>query len=311
MMDEPYHMGVDHALSVTGLRKSYGSKVAVDSLTFSAAAGRITAVLGPNGAGKTTTLECCEGLREPDDGEIVVLGRSRRTPTDDQWLRERVGVMVQQGGLPMAPTPRQVLGHVASFYPTPADLDHLVAALSLADAMDTPIRRLSGGQRQRVAVACALVGRPALAFLDEPSSGVDPHARRESWALLREQRDRGCAIVLTTHHLAEAEELADHVVVMDQGRVVAAGTVDELASGTRVALAGLAEPARAAAIVSRWGSPAISPDGEVSVVVDRSDVGFARELTEALAAAGEGAASLTFARRTLESVYLSIVRESA
>ncbi|MGM0384366.1 MAG: ABC transporter ATP-binding protein [Actinomycetota bacterium] len=302
---------MDHALSVTGLRKAYGSNRAVDGLTFSAAAGRITAVLGPNGAGKTTMLECCEGLREPDAGEIVVLGRTRRTPSDDQWLRERVGVMVQQGGLPMAPTPRQVLGHVAAFYRTPADRDHLVTALSLEDALDTSIRRLSGGQRQRVAVACALVGTPELAFLDEPSSGVDPHARRESWALLREQRDRGCAIVLTTHHLAEAEELADHVIVMDRGRVVAAGTVDELASGTRLALTGLGDPARAAAVVARWGSPAVSPDGAVTAVVDRSDVRFAQELTAALDTAGEGAASLTLARRTLESVYLSIVRESA
>ncbi len=301
---------VDDALTVTGLAKSYGERRAADGVTFSAAAGRITAVLGPNGAGKTTTLECCEGLREADAGDVVVLGRRRRDREDDRWLRERVGVMVQQGGLPMAPTARQVLDHVATFYRVPADREHLVAALSLGDAMDTPIRRLSGGQRQRVAVACALVGTPELAFLDEPSSGVDPHARRESWALLREQRDRGCAIVLTTHHIAEAEELADHVVVMDHGRVVASGSVAELASGTQLTLAGTRDPARAAAVVSRWASPQVDPAGGVTAILESADVRLTRDLAAALAAAGEEAASFTLAPRTLESVFLTITRDA-
>lgn len=218
--------------------------------------------------------------------------------------------MVQQGGLPMAPTARQVLDHVATFYRVPADREHLVAALSLGDAMDTPIRRLSGGQRQRVAVACALVGTPELAFLDEPSSGVDPHARRESWALLREQRDRGCAIVLTTHHIAEAEELADHVVVMDHGRVVASGSVAELASGTQLTLAGTQDPARAAAVVSRWASPQVDPAGGVTAILESADVRLTRDLAAALAAAGEEAASFTLAPRTLESVFLTITRDA-
>lgn len=299
---------MEDALSVTGLAKSYGATHAADGVTFRAGAGRITAVLGPNGAGKTTTLECCEGLRAPDTGEVVVLGRTRTSPADDRWLRERVGVMVQQGGLPMAPTPRQVLSHVASFYRAPADAGHLVDALSLGGSLDTSIRRLSGGQRQRVAVACALVGTPELAFLDEPSSGVDPHARRETWTLLREQRARGCAIVLTTHHIAEAEELADHVVVMDRGRVVAAGSVAELASGTQVTLAGLADPQRAAGVVARWAAPHVDPDGVVTASVERSDVRFARDLADALEAEGEGGAALSLAPRTLESVYLAITR---
>ena len=296
------------ALSVTGLAKSYGAMRAADGVTFSAGAGRITAVLGPNGAGKTTTLECCEGLRVPDTGEVVVLGRPRRSAADDRWLRERVGVMVQQGGLPMAPTPRQVLTHVATFYRTPAEADRLVDALSLGGSLDTPIRRLSGGQRQRVAVACALVGTPELAFLDEPSSGVDPHARRETWTLLREQRARGCAIVLTTHHIAEAEELADHVVVMDRGRVVAVGSVAELASGTQLTLANLSDPGRAAGVVARWATPHVDPDGVVTATLERSDVRLARDLADALGAAGEGGAGLSLSPRTLESVYLAITR---
>ena len=297
---------MDEALAVTRLTKRYGSRRAADGVTLTVRTGGITAVLGPNGAGKTTTLECCTGLRTPDDGEIVVLGRRRDDRANDRWLRERVGVMVQQGGLPMAPTARAVLRHVATFYRAPADIGHLVEALSLGDALDTPVRRLSGGQRQRVAVACALVGRPELAFLDEPSSGVDPHGRRDSWALLREQRDRGCAIVLTTHHISEAEELADHVVIMDHGRVVASGAVRDLATGFTLTLTGLSDPGRAADVVARLGQPVVAPDGTVSAILPRSDVATARDLTTALAEAGEAAARVSLAPRTLESVYLAV-----
>lgn len=301
---------MDEALVVTGLTKRYGSRRAADGVSLTAPAGRITAVLGRNGAGKTTTLECCAGLRTPDAGEILVLGRPR-IRGNDQWLREHVGVMVQQGGLPMAPTGRQVLRHVASLHRHPADVTRLVGALALDDALDSPVRRLSGGQRQRLAVACALVGRPRLAFLDEPSSGVDPHARREAWGLLREHRDAGNAVVLTTHHIAEAEELADHVVILDAGRVVAAGSVPALASGHTLTLTGLADPPRAAAVLARHGRPGVAADGTVTAHLATADVATARDIAEALAAAGESRASLTLARRTLESVYLDLTRETA
>lgn len=300
------------ALEVTGLVKTYrtrgGEVRAADGVTLSAAAGAITAVLGPNGAGKTTTLECSAGLRAPDAGSITVLGRSRvgTSAADDAWLRERVGVMVQAGGLPQAPPARAVLTHVSRLYDRPADLPTLIGELTLEKVLDTPVRQLSGGERQRVAVACALLGRPFLAFLDEPSSGVDPHARRATWDLLRAERERGCAVVLTTHHLDEAEQLADHVVIIDAGRVVAAGTVDELASGYTLQVAS-SDSARASQVLARAAGSTRAPvidHGTVSLIVDRSDAAFLAAVTRDLAEAGLGDAQVAISRRTLESVFL-------
>ncbi|WP_418607822.1 ABC transporter ATP-binding protein [Georgenia sp. SUBG003] len=216
------------ALRVAGLRKTYGAREVVRGLSFTAARGALTAVLGPNGAGKTTTIECCEGLRRPDGGSLEVLGLDRLQRASDAELRKRVGVMLQDGGLPLAPRARSVLTHVARLHDRPADPDRLLARLGLTDVATTPVRRLSGGQRQRLALAVALVGRPELVFLDEPSAGLDPHSRLAVWDLLRELRDGGTSIVLTTHLMSEAEELADRVVVIDAGRVVAEGSPAEL-----------------------------------------------------------------------------------
>jgi len=306
---------VSTALEVTDLVKTYRSRAgeirAADGVTFAAASGAITAVLGPNGAGKTTTLECCAGLRSPDSGTLTVLGRdrSRASAADDAWLREHVGVMVQAGGLPQAPPARAVLQHVAKLYPDPVDLGSLTRELTLDKVLDTPVRQLSGGERQRVAVACALLGRPSLAFLDEPSSGVDPHARRATWDLLRRERERGCAVVLTTHHLDEAEELADHVVIIDAGRVVAAGTVPELASGYTLTVDGVADPSRVLGALPRGATdgsaePAAPHQGRVTVVVQRDDAAFLAGIVTNLVAAGEGGAHVAISRRTLESVFL-------
>lgn len=298
------------ALEVDDVVKTYRARRrppvrAVDGASFRAEAGAITAVLGRNGAGKTTTLECCAGLRSPDSGRIGVLGRDRADRAQDAWLRQRVGVMVQQGGLPMAPTAGQVLRHVARFHAAPVPLAGLTAALSLDPALATPVRRLSGGQRQRLAVACALVGRPELAFLDEPSSGVDPHARREVWELLRAQRSRGAAVVLTTHHIAEAEELADHVVIMDAGRVVAAGPVRALAAGHTLTLTGLVRPEAAAGAVERLtGVRAVRVGTAVSATVPAARLGTLARLLADLP--GEGDAVVSLAPRTLESVFLEL-----
>lgn len=295
------------ALEATDVVKTYprrrGLEVrAVDGVSFAARRGEITAILGPNGAGKTTTLECAEGLRTPDSGSLRVLGRERvgASPADDQWLRERVGVMVQSGGLPMSPSGRAVLTHVARLYRNPAPVDTLTERLAIADVLDSPVRRLSGGERQRLAVACALLGRPELAFLDEPSSGVDPHARRDTWDLLREQRAAGTAVVLTTHHLEEAEELADHVVIMNAGRVVAAGTVDELASGFTLTVAGAHDARRVAEVLPG----AVVTGADATALVDANDVTFLAHLTRELERIGESSARVSVSRRTLESVFL-------
>lgn len=217
------------AVVVTGLEKRYGDNVALSGADWSASAGAVTAMLGPNGAGKTTMIECCEGLRRPDAGEVRVLG-------SDPWRagpehRARVGVMLQDGGLPNAARPLRLLHHLAALYAAPAPVDDLAERLGITDFARTPVRRLSGGQRQRVALAAALVGRPEVVFLDEPSAGLDPHARLDVWELVRATAAAGTAVVVTTHSFEEAERLADHIVVVAAGRVVADGTLAEVTGG--------------------------------------------------------------------------------
>ncbi|WP_370882695.1 ABC transporter ATP-binding protein [Kineosporia succinea] len=210
--------------------KRYGAKLAVDGASFSAVAGAVTAVLGPNGAGKTSTVECCEGLRRPDGGTVRVLGHD--PVTDGAWLRPRVGVMLQDGGMPQGARAGDVLNLTAAMYARPWATGDLIARLDLGSRLRTTVRRLSGGERQRLALAVALVGRPDVVFLDEPTAGLDPQARIAVWGLIGELRASGVAVVLTTHLLDEAERLADHVVLMAGGRVVAAGSPRELTGGT-------------------------------------------------------------------------------
>jgi ABC-2 type transport system ATP-binding protein len=211
---------------VSDLRKYYRAVHAVDGASWQASHGQVTAVLGPNGAGKTTMVECLEGLRRPDSGTAEVMGeRPWRAPAEH---RARVGVMLQDGGLPTGATPLGVLRHLSAMYARPVPVRELVQALGLAAFGSTPVRRLSGGQRQRVALAAALVGRPEVLFLDEPSAGLDPHARLDVWDLVRAEAARGAAVVLTTHSFEEAERLADRIVIISAGRTAAEGTTAEL-----------------------------------------------------------------------------------
>jgi len=211
----------------------YGDKVAVDDLSLTVERHTITAVLGPNGAGKTTTLETCEGYRRPQAGTVRVLGldpvRQRRE------LLPRIGVMLQSGGAWSGVRASEMLRHVARLHAHPLDLDVLSERLGLADCGRTPYRRLSGGQQQRLGLAMALVGRPEVVFVDEPTAGVDPQMRRTIWELLGELRRDGVTVVLTTHYMEEAERLADQVHIVDHGRLVASGTPLELTRGGSVA----------------------------------------------------------------------------
>jgi len=221
---------VPTAVSVASVAKRYGPVVALDGATWTAGAAQVTAVLGPNGAGKTTLVECCEGLRRPDSGTVRVLGV-------DPWRagpehRARVGVMLQGGGLPGSVRPMRLLAHLARMYAAPLPVAALAERLGITSFAGTPVRRLSGGQRQRVALAASLVGRPDVVFLDEPSAGLDPHARLDVWALVRSTADAGAAVVLTTHSFEEAERLADRVVIIAGGRTVAEGTPAEVAGGS-------------------------------------------------------------------------------
>lgn len=211
---------------VDRLVKRFGAVTAVDGASWSAEHGQVTTVLGPNGSGKTTTIECLEGLQTPTEGSVRVLGQNPFRAGPEH--RARVGVMLQQGGLPNTAGAARVLRHLASLYASPLDPDHLMRRLGIDEFARTTVRRLSGGQRQRLALAAAIVGRPRVLFLDEPSAGLDPHARLDVWRLVRELRDDGVAVVLTTHSFEEAERLADRVVVMYRGRVVADGAVAEV-----------------------------------------------------------------------------------
>ncbi|MCM2577593.1 ABC transporter ATP-binding protein [Streptomyces meridianus] len=213
-------------VQVTGLVKRYGAKIAVDGLDLTVRAGTVTAVLGPNGAGKTTTLETCEGYRRPDDGTVRVLGLD--PIADAAALRPRIGVMLQSGGVYSGARAEEMLRHTAGLHAHPVDVALLVERLGLGSCGRTPYRRLSGGQQQRLALAMAVVGRPELVFLDEPTAGLDPQARRATWDLVREMRADGVACVLTTHSMEEAEELSDDVAIIDGGRVIAQGSPEEL-----------------------------------------------------------------------------------
>lgn len=198
-----------------------GGHRVLDELSWTARQGKITALLGPNGAGKTTAVRCITGLLTPDSGRISVLGAA-------PGVNHRVGLMPQSVGAWSAVRPGEMLRYVASLYPDPAPVDDLVEALALHPLLNRPFRRLSGGEQQAVNLAGALIGRPELVLLDEPTAGMDPRARRRTWELITTQRSNGVAVLLATHDMTEAAELADHVCIMDAGRVTVSGTVPEL-----------------------------------------------------------------------------------
>ena len=216
------------AVRVTHLRKTYGTTVAVDDVSFDVAHGEIFGILGPNGAGKTTTVECLAGLRTVDGGTVRVLDHDPQDPTDALTVRERLGIQLQESQLPAKLRVHEALALYASFYKDPDDPDRLITLLGLEDRRNTAFEALSGGQKQRLSIALALVGKPKVAILDELTTGLDPHARRETWDLVERVRDDGVTIILVTHFMDEAERLCDRLVVIDQGRVVAQGTPAEL-----------------------------------------------------------------------------------
>ncbi|AHH97079.1 ABC transporter [Kutzneria albida DSM 43870] len=217
-------------VEVSGLVKRYGSTVAVNGLDLRVERGTVLALLGPNGAGKTTTVEVCEGFLRPDAGSVRVLGLD--PVREGAQLRARIGVMPQGGGAYPGVRAGEMLRLVASCAANPLDPAWLLDVLGLTGAHRTPYKRLSGGQQQRLSLACALVGRPELVFLDEPTAGMDPQARRLVWELVTALRGDGVGVVLTTHLMDEAETLADQVVIVDHGRVVAGGSPQQLTCGS-------------------------------------------------------------------------------
>ncbi|GAA1731023.1 ABC transporter ATP-binding protein [Aeromicrobium alkaliterrae] len=212
------------AVEVRDLVMQYGETTAVDHLDLTVETGSVTAILGPNGAGKTTTIETCEGFRAAQAGTVRVLGLDPR----DASLRPRIGVMLQSGGAWSGSRAHEMLRHIAALHAHPLDVDAVIERLGLGSCGRTPFRRLSGGQQQRLSLAMAIIGRPELLFLDEPTAGLDPQARRATWELVTEMRDHGVTTVLTTHFMDEAEHLSDVVHIVDAGRVIASGSPADL-----------------------------------------------------------------------------------
>jgi ABC-2 type transport system ATP-binding protein len=219
----------DVAIRVAGLRKSYAGREILAGVSFDVRRGELFALLGPNGAGKTTTVEILEGYRRPDGGTARVLGLD--PGSDARRLRPRIGLMLQEGGIDNRTTPREVLRLYARFYRDPEEPDRLLEAVDLGSVARTRYRRLSGGEKQRLALALALLGRPELLVLDEPTAGMDPAAKQATRERIAALRAAGTTILLTTHELGDVERLADRVAVLDRGRVVASGTPGELTGG--------------------------------------------------------------------------------
>src|SRR5215475_8214264 len=224
--------GMATAIEVRQLRKAYGHTVAVEDVSFTVEQGEIFGILGPNGAGKTTTVECIEGLRTPDAGDVSVLGLDPRR--DRAELTQQLGVQLQDGQLPERLRVAEALSLYSSFYRAPADWRELMDALGLTGQAKTRFDKLSGGQKQRLSIALALVGSPRIAVLDELTTGLDPQARRDTWELIETVRSRGVTIVLVTHFMEEAERLCDRIALIDAGRVVAVDSPAALAERVEV-----------------------------------------------------------------------------
>jgi ABC-2 type transport system ATP-binding protein len=297
------------AVEVCDLVKVYGARRAVDGLSLRVEPGSVLALLGPNGAGKTTVIEICEGFRKADGGTVRVLGRD--PVRDAAALRPRVGVMLQDGvGGYTAASALEMVRLFAAYALHPHDPAALLDGVGLADVAGTAVKRLSGGQQQRLSLALALVARPELVFLDEPTAGMDPQSRRATWEFVRKLRADGVSVVLTTHFLDEAEQLADHVVVMDAGRVVAEGSPAELtrsgAEGQIHFRAGAGLPLASLVAALPAGSSATEQTPGQYVVAGDVNPELLALLTAWCAGQGVLAESLTVERRTLEDVFLDL-----
>jgi ABC-2 type transport system ATP-binding protein len=292
-------------IEVAGLVKRYGHHTAVNELSFTVEPGEIFGILGPNGAGKTTTVECVEGLRSPDAGEIRVCGIDPRRDTGG--LRQVLGAQLQESELPEKLKVGEVMELYSSFYREPADWRELVDTLNLTDKLDTRFGRLSGGQKQRLSIALALVGSPRVAVLDELTTGLDPQARRDAWDLIEGIRDRGVTILLVTHFMAEAERLCDRLAVIDSGRLLAldspAGLVARVDGHQRIRFRPSA-PLDHAVLASLPEVSSVERAGSQLVVTGTGNVLFA--VTAALARHHVIAADLRVEQTSLEDAYVAL-----
>jgi ABC-2 type transport system ATP-binding protein len=277
------------AITVTGLRKAYGGREVLHGISFAVEQGEVFALLGPNGAGKTTTVEILEGYRKRDDGEVRVLDVDPQRAGGA--FRSRIGIVLQSSAVYPLLSVRELLNLFAGYYPAPRAADEVIALVELAEQADTRVRALSGGQLRRLDLALALIGDPELVFLDEPTTGFDPAARRHAWDTIRDLRSLGKSILLTTHYIEEAQQLADRVAILRAGEIAGIGSTQELLSSH-------------AGVEIRYRR-----NGDDVVVATEEPTRVLNELTGEALAKGEELEALEVHRRTLEDVYLDLTRE--
>jgi ABC-2 type transport system ATP-binding protein len=292
-------------IEVTGLTKRYGGEAVVDGISFHVEEGEIFGILGPNGAGKTTAVECLEGLRRRDGGQVRILGLDPRA--DGHRLHQRIGVQLQETQLQEKLKVREALELYASFYPDPADWRELLERWGLAGKAGTAFARLSGGQKQRLFIALALVGNPEVVFLDELTAGLDPGARRATWELISQVRAQGVTVVLVSHFMDEVEELCDRVAILERGRIAAldtpSGLVDRAGGEYRVRFRPMA-PLEEQSLAALPGVTAVSRHDERVTVTGTGD--FASTVTAELARRQVLVADLRIEGRSLDSAYVAL-----
>jgi ABC-2 type transport system ATP-binding protein len=307
----PAARAADPAVVVRGLRKVYGDVEAVAGIDLTISRGEVFALLGPNGAGKTSTVEILEGYRRPTAGEVTVLGVDPQT--GGRPFRERIGIVSQESGLGLDFTVRESIELYSAAYPDPLPVEDAARLVGLENALDQRTRKLSGGQRRRLDLAIAIAGNPQLLFLDEPTTGFDPSARRRSWQLIENLRSLGTTILLTTHYMDEAQTLADRVAVLAHGGIVAEGPPEILAGredGTAVIRFRLPENVDAGALPLPFGADVEIADGMVSFRTESPTAPLMQLLSWA-SARGIELSALTVTRPSLEDVYLKLTAEEA
>ena len=279
------------AIEVSGLKKSYGPREVLHGVSFRVEPGEVFALLGPNGAGKTTTVEILEGYRERDEGSVQVLGTDPARAGSE--FRERIGIVLQSSAVYPLLSAREILELFAGYYESARDVGEVIELVGLGEKSEARVRTLSGGQLRRLDLALALIGDPELIFLDEPTTGFDPAARRQAWETIRDLRALGKSILLTTHYMEEAQTLADRLAILRDGRIVATGSPRELLSG-------------AAGVEIRYRR-----DGEELVIATDEPTRVLHELTGQALAEGFELEGIEVRRRSLEDLYLELTREEA